>query len=309
MSIDEPNGQQQQRVYITSDTPIEATVRTIDVDPAKLVALEIFRRHVALGSFHELRKKADEDRGRAKTSAALIFQSMIFDHGKVKQHCAGLVVEDGPEELADTFGLGTSVVWPSLRLLESLEMIRRIRVGRGNDHFEVLMPALDEGQSSHLVRLSKLDCEPASDQDLACTTVQARAPVEARAPVLVPARALGPARAPELAERARPSELAPPARTVVQARAPVLVPARAQPDCDAGIGDACTGARASTGARAPVHVHVPCEEHVHVPAAQVGQGGRERPKRCCEPSRSPSRPSRADRSRPSRWMKAGCARC
>jgi hypothetical protein len=87
MSIDEPNGQQQQRVYITSDTPIEATVRTIDVDPAKLVALEIFRRHVALGSFHELRKKADEDRGRAKTSAALIFQSMIFDHGKVKQHC------------------------------------------------------------------------------------------------------------------------------------------------------------------------------------------------------------------------------
>jgi hypothetical protein len=273
----QPAHQQQQRVYIAaeSNTPIEATIRTLDVDPATLIGREILRRHKLLGTLQRLRSKSEEDGrlSRAASSYALIFLSMVIYHGKAKEHCAGLVVTDGPDELADSVGLKASAAWPALRRLEGVGMIRRIRVGRGNDHFEVMMPVLDDEQSSQLVRGDKLAPEPAPHKDLDSTQWQARAQL------VVIGRALDTGRAPEPGERAPGDELdggrapeCPGARAPSVARAQSLLTGRAQPDFSAENAVARAGARASERARAPIYEHDHDEYH---DVGLTGAGGKD----------------------------------
>lgn len=120
------------RLHAVGNTPFNLEVNA--VDPAKLIALEIFARHIRLESFHQF--KSDNDRA-GSTPQALC--AMLFCHGLRTDHFNGLFVPESAEFVGDSIGIKRTAAHNATRKLVQAGMIERVALGR-RDAFKVLMP-------------------------------------------------------------------------------------------------------------------------------------------------------------------------
>ena len=145
--------------------PLDVKINTLNVDPARLIALEIDRRHKLRGTLNNFPKTR-----RAAASLPAIYFALLR-LGKQEDFCGGLIVHESPDQIGDEVGLCRSIAYVALRILAEAKVVRRI--GRGGRTLEVLMPdgpSLFDGRSGR---------EASKNNDLESTTPDgARAPVE-----------------------------------------------------------------------------------------------------------------------------------
>jgi hypothetical protein len=120
-----------------SNAPFNVEINT--VDPAKLIAFEILRRHHQIGSFQQS-ETGDKTPSRHGSKIAVFF-SMVLFHGVRREHFNGLHVPFTSDEIAETVGLKRSIAYVSTRALVESKMIVPVWVGR-TCYFDILMPEM-----------------------------------------------------------------------------------------------------------------------------------------------------------------------